>query len=328
NRRTGLLGGAYDVSRCLIDHRVIESLEPNANFASHYTILLLQNFSDDAGTDGAAAFANGEPETLVHRDRRYQLDRHLDVVARHHHLHTLGQLHTPRHVSRAEVELRTVALEERRMPATLFLGQHVHLGLKLRVRRNAARLGQHHAALDVFLAHPSQQQTPVLASLTVVQKLPEHLNSGHYRLLVRVEAHQCYFLAHLHAPTLDTTRRNRATTRDREHVLDRHQERLVNVTLGLRDIRIQHVHQLADLLAVLAIGIARLQRLQGRALDDRRLVAREVVLREKLANLELDQLQQLRVVHHVHLVHEDDHVGHVHLTGEQDVLSRLGHRAV
>ena len=66
----------------------------------------------------------------------------------------------------------------------------------------------------------------------------------------------------------------------------------------------------------------------ARAADDRDLVAREVVLAEQLAHLELDQLEQLGVVDHVDLVEEDDDVGHLDLARQQDVLARLGHRAV
>jgi hypothetical protein len=69
-------------------------------------------------------------------------------------------------------------------------------------------------------------------------------------------------------------------------------------------------------------------RLQRGADDERDVVAGEVVLGEQLANLDLDQLEQLLVVDHVGLVEEHDDVGHAHLTGEQDVLARLRHRAV
>ena len=57
-------------------------------------------------------------------------------------------------------------------------------------------------------------------------------------------------------------------------------------------------------------------------------VAREVVLVQQLADFHLDQLEQLRVVDLVGLVHEHDDVRHADLTGEQDVLAGLGHRAV
>jgi hypothetical protein len=35
--------------------------------------VLLDDFSDDAGADGAATFADGEAQLLFHRDRRDQL---------------------------------------------------------------------------------------------------------------------------------------------------------------------------------------------------------------------------------------------------------------
>ena len=61
------------------------------------------------------------------------------VVARHHHLDAFRQLRHARHVRRAEVELRTVAVEERRMTAAFFLRQNVDLALDLGVRRDRAR---------------------------------------------------------------------------------------------------------------------------------------------------------------------------------------------
>src|SRR5215216_6724968 len=86
---------------------------------------LLYDGGYDAGTDRAAALADGEAQLLLHGDRRDQLDRHRNVVARHHHLRALRQRHHTRHVSRAEVELWAVVGEERRVPAALLLRQDV-----------------------------------------------------------------------------------------------------------------------------------------------------------------------------------------------------------
>src|SRR2546428_4441672 len=114
---------------------------------------LLQDLRDHAGADGAAAFADRKPQLLLHRDRRDQLDRHLRVAPRHHHLHPRRQLHRPRHVRRPQIKLRPIPLEERRMPPAFFLRQDVHLTLKLRVRRDALRLRQHHPPLHLVLLH-------------------------------------------------------------------------------------------------------------------------------------------------------------------------------
>src|SRR6185436_11657878 len=85
-------------------------------------LFLLNDFGDDAGTDGAAAFADREPQPVFHRDRRDQLHFHVHVVPRHHHLAAGRQRRHSRHVRRPEVELRPVPVEERRVTSALFLG--------------------------------------------------------------------------------------------------------------------------------------------------------------------------------------------------------------
>src|SRR4051812_12534782 len=82
---------------------------------------LLVDPRDATGADGPSALADREAEAFLHRDRRDQLDGHLHVVARHHHLHALGEVRAARHVGRPEVELRPVPVEERRVPSPLVL---------------------------------------------------------------------------------------------------------------------------------------------------------------------------------------------------------------
>ncbi len=49
---------------------------------------------------------------------------------------------------------------------------------------------------------------------------------------------------------------------------------------------------------------------------------------EKLTHFHFNQFQQLFVVNHVSLVQEHNDVRHANLTGQQDVLTSLWHRAV
>src|SRR5207302_10446407 len=161
---------------------------------------LLQDLGDHAGAHRAAAFADPDPQLLLHRNRRDQLDRHLRVVPRHHHLPPRRQLHRPRHVRRPQVKLRPIPLENRRVPPPLVLRQHVHFARKLRVRRDAPRLRQHHPPLHLVLLHPSQQQAHVVPRLPLVQQLAKHLHPRHHRLLVRPKPHHLHFLPHLHLP--------------------------------------------------------------------------------------------------------------------------------
>ena len=136
-------------------------------------------------------------------------------------------------------------------------------------------------------------------------------------------------VADLDDAALDAPGGDGAPALDPEDVLDRHQERLVDGALGGRDVAVDRVHQLLDR-RVGRVGrvVAGLERLQRGAADDRDVVAREVVLAEQLADLELDQVEQLLVVDHVDLVQEDHDVRDLDLAGQQDVLAGLGHRAV
>src|SRR3989442_6698769 len=123
---------------------------------------LLQDLGGHAGADGAAAFEDRNPQLSLHRDRRDPLDRHLRVVPRHHHLPPRRQLHRPRHVRRPQVKLRPIAFEKRRVPTSLLLRQHVHLALKLRVRRDALRLRQHPPRSTSFFSTP-RSRSPTLS---------------------------------------------------------------------------------------------------------------------------------------------------------------------
>src|SRR5262245_52197660 len=142
---------------------------------------LLNNFRDCPGAYRAPSLADREPQALLHRDRRDQLDLHRDVVSRHHHLYPLWQVRHTVHVRRPEVELRPVPGEERRVSPALLLRQDVGLGLELSVRRDRARLGYHLTTLDLLPVHTAQEQPHVVARAPLVEQLLEHLHTRHHR---------------------------------------------------------------------------------------------------------------------------------------------------
>src|SRR3954470_17889596 len=143
--------------------------------------LLLDDLGDDARAHRAATLADGEAQALVHGDRLDELDRHLDVVAGHHHLRALGQVGHAGHVGRAEVELGPVAGEERRVAAALLLLEDVDLGLELGVGGDRPGLAQHLAALDLLALGAAQQTADVVAGHALVKDLAEHLDAGDHR---------------------------------------------------------------------------------------------------------------------------------------------------
>src|SRR5579862_7079752 len=111
---------------------------------------LFSDFSDDAGADGAAAFADSEAQALVHSDWRQQLNLKGNGVAGHDHLFVSWQFDFAGNICRAEVKLRLVALEERCVTAAFLFGQDVNFGVKFGVRCDRTGLGQNLAALDVI----------------------------------------------------------------------------------------------------------------------------------------------------------------------------------
>src|SRR5687767_5282247 len=129
---------------------------------SRGSVALGEDLRHHARADRLAAFADGEAELLFHRDRRLELDFHRHVVAGHDHLGPPEQFGRTRDVGRAEVELRAVPGEERRMTAALFLRQHVDFRLELRVRRDRLRRTEHLAALEVVLFTP-RRSTPTFS---------------------------------------------------------------------------------------------------------------------------------------------------------------------
>src|SRR6267378_1033805 len=286
---------------------------------------LFQNLRDHTRANRSSTLADGKAQLLFHRDRRDQLDRHLRVIPRHHHLDAGRELHVARNVRRPEVKLWPIPLEERRMPPALFLGQDVNFGLELRVRLDRPRLRQHHPPLDLILLDAAEQEPDVVARLPLIEELAEHLDARDDRLLVGPKAHHLDFLADLDFAAIDAARGDRAAAGDREHVLDRHQEGLVDLTLRYRNALIERREQFLDLSDPLFVPFDRLQR---RTPDHRDIVARELILAEQLTHLELHQVEQLRVIHEVALIEEHNDRRHVHLPREQNVLARLRHRAI
>ena len=125
---------------------------------------------------------------------------------------------------------------------------------------------------------------------------------------------------------LDAARHDGTATGDRKDILDRHQVVALDRALRHRDILVQGPGQLANRLPVRRIiGLEGLERAPA---NDRDVVAGELVIRQQLSNLELDEFEEFLVVQHVHLVEEDHDAGHADLAGKQNVLARLGLRAV
>src|SRR4029077_13871675 len=113
------------------------------------------------------------------------------------------------------------------------------------------------------ISTPAPESTTVAARHTLVQQLAEHLHPGHDRLLGVAQPDDLHFLADLDLAALDPPGHNSAAARDREHVLDRHQERLVDRALRQRHVRVQRLVQPQDRL-VRGLPLLAVERLDRR----------------------------------------------------------------
>jgi len=208
--------------------------------------------------------------------------------------------------------------------AFLFL-QYIDRSFELGVRLDLTRFAEYHTTLDLVLVDTTQQQTYVITGFTFIQDLAEHFNARYNRLLIFTQAQDFYFVTYLDNTSLDTTRGDSTTTCDREHVLNRHQERFINITRRQRNPSVTSIHQLHNLLFPLCNTI---QSAKSRTLDERSVVTIEIVSRQQFTHFHFNELQHFGVIHHVALIHEHYQSRHVHLAGQQDVLASLRHRTI
>ena len=94
----------------------------------------------------------------------------------------------------------------------------------------------------------------------------------------------------------------------------------------MRDIAVDGSHQLQHRifanLRLLAFECA-----DSGALDDRNVIARELIAGQQITDFQFDEFDQFRVGQ-IHLVEEHNKRRHANLTCEQDMLARLRHRPV
>src|SRR5690606_15597937 len=92
----------------------------------------------------------------------------------------------------------------------------------------------------------AQQGADVLTGTAFVQQLAEHLDTGNGGLGGRTDTDDLHLVTNLDDAALYTTGYHGTAAGDREHVFDRHQEGLVDGTLGLGDVAVQGLDQLLD----------------------------------------------------------------------------------
>src|SRR3569623_328259 len=321
-----LARGVDDVHQALVgaDLVLIARILVDVRRGQDGETLLLGRQRDGATNLGAGAL--GRLHDLFRRAVD-QAHYHADGVARHDQFDAFGQFARARHGGGAEVELRAVAFEERGVTAAFVFAQDVDFGFEVGVRGDAAGLGEHLAAFDVVALGAAQQNAAVVAGLALVEQLTEHFDAGDGGLLGVFDADDFDFVAHFDDAALDAAGHHGAAAGNREDVFDGHQEGAVDGALGLGNVAVHGLDEFEDG-GDADVALVAFEGFQGRADHHRGVVAGEFVFVEEFAHFHFDEVEQFFVVDHVGFVEEHDDVGHADLTGEQDVLTGLGHGAI
>ena len=142
------------------------------------------------------------------------------------------------------------------MTATLIFGQNVNLSGEFGMAGNSTRFSNNLSTNDICSLNTTKQSTDVITSLCLIQEFTEHLDTGYNSfLLLLFNAKDFNLIVQMKNTTLYTTGSYSTTTSDGEYVLDRHKERLVGITLRIRNVGIYGIHKLHDLVAPLTVRI-------------------------------------------------------------------------
>src|SRR5690625_3317588 len=279
---------------------MVERAESDADSGSCHDLPV--HLRDDTRTNSTTTLTNSKPQTLLHSHRLNQLNRQLNIIPRHNHLNITRQRHNPSHISRPKIKLRTIPRKKRRMPTPLTLRQNISRTLKRRMRRNRTRLRQHLTPLNIITPHTPQQNPHIIPSNTRIKRLPMHLNTSNNRLHSIPKTNNLNLITSLHNTTLNPTSRNRTPTSNRKNILNRHQKRLINITLRRRNIRINRIQQLPNTINPLILTTRQirrlsqhLQRLQRRTRHHRNIITRKLIRRQKLTHLHLQDRKSTRL---------------------------------
>ena len=269
---------------------------------------LAQNLGNDARADRSAAFADSETETFFDSDRGDEFDFHRNVVTGHNHFNVSREFNGAGNVGRSEVELRTIAVEECGVTATLFLLQYVNLRAELGVRIDGAGFSKNLTSLDALSVDTTEKSADVVACESLVEELSEHFKTGDGGLDGVMDTDDLNLILNLYATSFNSTGSNGAAAGDGEDVFNRHKEGFVGVALGSGNVAVDSVEKLLDASASGVVDFAvgsSFESFERAALDDRGLVAGELVLAEEVSDFHLDEFEKFGIVNLVGLVEED-----------------------
>ncbi|MPN25203.1 hypothetical protein SDC9_172610 [bioreactor metagenome] len=153
------------------------------------------------------------------------------------------------------------------------------------MRSSSSWLSQNLSTLNIVFFNTTEQNTDVIASLTLVELFSKHFDTSHHGRFLLADTDNINWITNFDDTGFDTTRYHGSPTFDREHVFDWHQERLVQITHWLVNVFINGIHEFHDLILS---GFVTFQGFQSTHSDHRRVVAIETIFGQELTDFHFD----------------------------------------
>ena len=213
------------------------------------------------------------------------------------------------------------------MTSTFIFCQNVNLSCEFCMACKCSWFSKNLSTLDLVSLNTTKKCSDVITSLSLIKKFTEHLDTSYNNFTsLFFDTNDLNFVRYVKNTSLYSTSSNCSTSCDREYILYRHNEWFICVTLWVRNVAINCIHKLHDLVAPLAARV--FKSFKSGTSDNRDVISWEVILGKKLTNLHLNQLKELVIVNHITFVHEYNDVRNTYLTGKKDVLFCLSHNTI
>src|SRR5262249_38004459 len=140
---------------------------------------------------------------VFHSYRSHEFDLEGHRVTWHNHFYTFFERNFTGHVRCADIELRLVARKEWSVTSTFFFGEDINLSLKFSVRFYRSWLCQNLSSVYVFFLRTAEENTSVVAGLTLLEGFVEHFNAGDGRLRSIFDTDDFDFFTNFHDTAFD-----------------------------------------------------------------------------------------------------------------------------
>ena len=223
--------------------------------------------------------------------------------------------------------MRSITRTEGVDSAPFFSLQHVDVGLNDRADLERARLTDNQTSVDLVSIEASHQNTYIVTGFSIVESLVKGFDTDTLRFEIFIITVELKIVSDFDGSLFDSSAGNCSSAGYAVGAFHCHVEGFVNWSPRNFDLGVHSVEEsLNTLFSQLRFGV--LQVADSRASNKSRFFWIVVMLFKELLKFELNEVDHVGFLDHIHLVEEDKDVANSNLSAEQDVLLGLGHGSI